>query len=76
MKDLHEAAATQPHLRMLGGVAFVHVTATHSCLAETYVRNRSLPSEAPVKMKLKLLGFYCLTLPHDRIRQITNEFEP
>jgi hypothetical protein len=60
LPDMFAMAQQSPPSRILGGVAFIHLSANHSCVPGTFSAQGNLPKECPVEIKIKLTGFHCL----------------
>lgn len=73
LPTLYGMARSAPNGRVLGGVAFIHLSANHSCVPNTYSAQGNLPKECPVEIKIKLTGFHCLGMSGDSIKPISRK---
>lgn len=71
LNQLYTAAASDERVRVLGGVAFVHLGVTFSCAPDEISRSGEVPKGSLVDLKFKLVSFHCLSMSGLQIKKIT-----
>lgn len=71
LNQLYMAAANDEQVRVLGGVAFVHLGVTFSCAPDEISRSGEVPKGSLVDLKFKLVSFHCLSMSGQQIKKIT-----
>eukprot|EP00978_Attheya_sp_CCMP212_P010559 scaffold25642_cov73-Attheya_sp.AAC.6 len=73
MDQLYKAASGGggQSIRILGGVAFVHLGATFPCAPEEISRAGQVPKGSLIDVKFKLVSFHCLSATGEKIKRIT-----
>jgi hypothetical protein len=71
LSRMYVTAATNPSVRVIGGVAFIHMSGNFSCAPPTYSPEGTLPTECAIELKVKLVAFHCLGLSGGNVSQIT-----
>jgi len=71
LNQLYMAAVGDEQVRILGGVAFVHLGVTFPCAPEEISRSGEVPKGSLVDLKFKLVSFHCLTMSSQKIKKIT-----
>lgn len=69
--DAYRNAVSAPNYSIVGGIAFVRVTATYSCAPNQISSSANVPDDTMVDMKFKLVAFHCFGGYTDAINQIT-----
>jgi len=76
LNQLYMAAANDEQVRVLGGVAFVHLGVTFSCAPDEISRSGEVPKGSLVDLKFKLVSFHCLSMSGHHIKKITYRQAP